>query len=531
MIQVTVATPIHDQTIAMNEALMIGSIRQHELTAEAEKAYKALAESEERFSVLYDALPVAVFVCNLDAVIQNYNHRAVELWGREPICGVDRYCGSLNIFLTDGTPLAHADSPIVNVLRTGVSARNVEVLIERPDGSRLPVSVNFVALHGVDGKVSGSVVSFDDISERLRVEGQVQQSAERFRFLAESMPQKIFTADSSGAAVYLNQQWMDYTGLTIDRMQGWGWGIFIHPDDLSENHRVWRHSIDTGEPFQFVHRFQRSDGEMRWHLSRAHAMRDDAGKISMWIGSSTDIQEQKENEEKLQWANDDLKQFAFAASHDLLEPLRTLTSYSQLLVKGFQGQLDDEALACVDFITKSAKEMRTLLSDLLSYTEAGADRGTEAEPVKLNWVMESVKYNLNEAIAASGTKLTWGDLPTLLGHETRYVQLFQNLVSNAVKYRRDVAPEVHVSAVLQTDEWLFSVADNGIGIEPQYFEKIFGVFKRLHGKSIPGTGIGLAICQRVVSRYGGRIWVESGMGQGTTFHFTLPAMKEVTDGK
>jgi len=226
--------------------------------------------------------------------------------------------------------------------------------------------------------------------------------------------------------------------------------------------------------------------------------------------------------EELRRVNDDLKQFAFAASHDLQEPLRMITSYSQLLVKGYRGQLDGEPAVCVDFITKGAKHMRDLLADLLSYTEAGEDRDGADEPIDLNMVLERVTANLKTAIEESSAVVTGGDLPIVLGHGARFVQLFQNLIGNAIKYRSASPPQISVSAEQRKDEWCFAVSDNGIGIDEEYYQTIFGVFKRLHGHTVPGTGIGLAICQRVVARYGGRIWVESQVGRGTTFYFTLP---------
>jgi PAS domain S-box-containing protein len=226
--------------------------------------------------------------------------------------------------------------------------------------------------------------------------------------------------------------------------------------------------------------------------------------------------------EELQRANDDLKQFAFAASHDLQEPLRMITSYSQLLIRGFRGQLDGEAAVCVGFINDGTKHMRDLLADLLSYTETGAEKGEANESIDLNKIFEKVNQNLRRAIEESGAVVTSGDLPTVHGHNARFVQLFQNLIGNAIKYHGKSPPVVHISAEQRNDEWLFAVTDNGIGIEPEHHQTIFGVFKRLHGKAIPGTGIGLAICQRVVERYGGRIWVESQVGHGTTFYFTVP---------
>jgi PAS domain S-box-containing protein len=366
---------------------------------------------------------------------------------------------------------------------------------------------------------------FRDVSDRKQAEASVREASGRLRFMAESMPQKIFTATPNGDLDFFNRQWTDFTGFTFDQLRK-GWTQFVHPDDVQETRRIWQHSVETGEPFQVVHRFRRADGFYRWHLSRAHAMRDSDGNVSMWIGSNTEIHEEKEREEQLQRANADLRQFAFAASHDFQEPLRMITSYSQLLLQGYRGQLDEEAAVCVRFITEGTQRMRALLSDLLSFTELGSAGQRSIEPIDLNDIFEKVLQNLRMAIAESEAIIDSDQLPTVQGQHAHFLQLFQNLIGNAIKYRGENPPRVHVSAEKRPAEWLFAVADNGIGIEPEFHQQIFGVFKRLHGRSIPGTGIGLAICKRVVEWYGGRIWIESKPGQGTTFYFTLPLVGE-----
>jgi light-regulated signal transduction histidine kinase (bacteriophytochrome) len=201
-----------------------------------------------------------------------------------------------------------------------------------------------------------------------------------------------------------------------------------------------------------------------------------------------------------------------------------ITSYSQLLLKGYRGQLNGEAGMCVDFIGKGTKQMRELLADLLSFTQVGAGNGQlEHELVDLNLIFQKVTQSLTAAIDESAAIVTSEDLPQVEGEAAHFVQLLQNLISNAIKYHGDSPPRVHVTAELVNGEWRFAVADNGIGIDPEYHQKIFGVFKRLHGKAISGTGMGLAICQRVIERYGGRIWVESQVDHGATFYFTLRA--------
>jgi light-regulated signal transduction histidine kinase (bacteriophytochrome) len=235
-----------------------------------------------------------------------------------------------------------------------------------------------------------------------------------------------------------------------------------------------------------------------------------------------EMQEKERYAKELWRANEDLKQFAFAASHDLQEPLRVITAYSQLLVRGYPGPLEGEARICLDFITKAAKQMRDLLLDLLSYAEAGVDRGTANELIDLNTILDDVKQNLNIAVAESSAVIISQRLPEIEGQRARLIQLFQNLIGNAIKYHGEQPPRILISAEPLDNAWCFAVADNGIGIAPEYHSQVFGVFKRLHGQAISGTGMGLAICQRVVERHNGRIWVESKLGEGAKFCFTIP---------
>ena len=351
---------------------------------------------------------------------------------------------------------------------------------------------------------------------------EVDRERQRFRFMAESMPQKIFTAKPNGDVDYFNQQWLEFTGLTFEQIKDWGWTKFIHPDDLEENLRTWKQAIATGEPFRFEHRFRRADGKFRWHLSHVHSMRDADGNISMWIGSNTDIHEQKEKEEDLQRANDDLQQFAYSASHDLQEPIRNVAVYSELVAKRYHGVLDADGQQFLGFLSEGGRRLATLISDLLAYTKAGMVEVNPA-PVDSAAVLQHSLASLAEAIRESDAAVTYDALPEVYMSEAHLQQVFQNLISNALKYRNQDQPRIHVSAIRNGSAWRFSVQDNGIGIDSQYKEKIFGVFKRLHNTNkYSGTGIGLAICQRVVKRYGGQIWVESEPGAGATFFFTIP---------
>ncbi len=235
-----------------------------------------------------------------------------------------------------------------------------------------------------------------------------------------------------------------------------------------------------------------------------------------------ELLKRQQTEEVLRRANENLSQFAYAAAHDLREPLRMITSYSQLLLKRSDSRLDEEASKCAFYIAESTQHLSDLLSDLLSYAQAGSDSEESPELIDFNVICSESTENLQGAIVESSAAINCGQLPAVRGRKAHFVQLLQNLISNAIKYRGTNTPRIDISAERVDAFWRFAVADNGIGIDPAYHQKIFGVFKRLHGRKIPGTGIGLAICQRVVERYGGRIWVESELGRGSTFYFTLP---------
>ncbi len=230
-----------------------------------------------------------------------------------------------------------------------------------------------------------------------------------------------------------------------------------------------------------------------------------------------------ESNEALRQSNDDLSQFAYAASHDLQEPLRMVSLYSQVLARKYGNQLDQNAHQHISFIVNGAQRMEMLLRDLLAYSQLGSLTEGPANSVDCMAVIQKAVLNLHASIEESRASVAVDPLPTVKAHETRLVQLFQNLVGNAIKYRGSNPPEVRIAAERRDGHWLFSVRDNGIGIKPEYCQQIFGVFKRLHADAYQGTGIGLAICQRIVERYGGRIWAESSLGHGSVFYFTIPA--------
>ena len=371
------------------------------------------------------------------------------------------------------------------------------------------------------GTPVGIVVVSRDVTRQKHAEAALLKSEEEFRTLADNISQLAWMADESGSIFWYNHRWYDYTGTTLEAMRGWGWQTIHHPEHVERVVAYIKHCFEMGEIWEDTFPLPGKDGTYRWFLSRALSIRNAENRIIRWFGTNTDITQRLEIERELRLANADLEQFAYSASHDLQEPLRGVSIYSELLVARHSDQLDDEAREFLKYLRNGALRMEMLVRDLLAYTQV---RKLDAplEKIDANAALKAVLSDLAQPIAQSEAQITSNMLPGLPVHSSHLQQLFQNLIGNALKYCGGRRPVVHVEARQQNRCWLFSVKDNGIGIDFQYKEKIFGLFKRLHtSEEYPGTGIGLAICQRIVEQYHGRIWVESRPGEGSTFYFTL----------
>lgn len=300
-------------------------------------------------------------------------------------------------------------------------------------------------------------------------------------------------------------------------------------------------------PYEF--RIIKKSGEVIWVLERVVSIKYKGRKAV--LSYFMDITQRKNLEQelndrssKLEASLDDLKQktsdlersnaelerFAYIASHDLQEPLRMVSSYTQLLEDRYKDRLDADAHDFINYAVDGAKRMQRLINDLLMYSRVGT-RGKPFQPTDCKNVLNNALDNLDIAIRESRAKVTYGSLPVVMADEGQLVQLFQNLVANAIKFSGKKVPRIHISAKLKGDECILSVKDNGIGIDHQYFERIFVIFQRLNGNQYTGTGLGLAISKKIVERHGGKIWIDSQSGRGSTFYFMLPAIDKAGGSK
>ena len=382
------------------------------------------------------------------------------------------------------------------------------------------------------------VVVMIDITVRKRIERQLRDAAERFRFMAESIPQKIFTARPGGEFDYFNQQWMKFTGLTLGELQQDGWARFVHADDVEENIRRWDDSVAKGDPFQMEHRILRHDGVYRWHLTRALAFRDGGGHVQIWIGSNTDIDDQKREEERLERivaartkelseTNEQLEAFVYTIAHDLRGPLRSIAGYSQLLADDAMAALDEPSRHLLQRIQGSAEFMDRLILDLLAFGRtARAEIELGRVDVRKAWAIACAQTADQREQAQAEIEMT-GAFPHVLAHEATLGQVFANLLGNAMKFvAHGVRPHIRLRGEDRGDVVRLWVEDNGIGIPSEMKDRVFRVFERLHGGRYAGTGIGLSIVRKGVERMGGRVEVESTVGQGSRFWIELQKADE-----
>jgi PAS domain S-box-containing protein len=389
----------------------------------------------------------------------------------------------------------------------------------RKDGREIPIEIGLNPIESDEGFfIIASVV---DISPRRHAEA-------RFRLVVEASPHGMVMVDEQGRIVLVNREIENVFGYRREELIGQPVELLV-PARVRPGHPALRAGFHA-DPHA------RAMGAGRDLFGR----RKDGADIPVEIGltpvdtdeglfvlaSVVDISPRKHAEEELRRSNEELERFAYVASHDLQEPLRTVASFVQLLKRRYREQLGTDGAEFIDFAVSGVTRMQRLIEDLLAFSRVGT-RGAPMVPVDTAEVLRVAGENLRAALDESGAAITHDDLPRVLADPGQFEQLLTNLIGNALKFRRAEPPRVHISAHHTDRFWTFGVHDNGIGIESTYFDRIFVIFQRLHARTeYPGTGVGLAICKKIVERHGGRIWVESSPGNGATFFFTVRAVPE-----
>ena len=429
---------------------------------------------------------------------------------------MERLAFESGIFSLVAAPLIHSDR-VIGVLVIGSSERD-----------RYSVK-DLEILESVAFEIAAAVANAQLYSTLFAAEAKIRTSESRYRDLYENAPVGYYELDAEGVLTSVNTAFEQLLGCASDDLLGRHAWDFMKETEESRRSFQARMRGEPGADQGFQRTFVRKDGAEVPVLIESRLLKDIGNKITGLRIAVQDISEMKRLSAELELraaeltrSNADLEQFAYVASHDLQEPLRMVSSYLELLARRYAGRLDSDADEFIGFAVDGAHRMQALVNDLLAYSRVGT-RGGTVETVDLQTIVDRAQANLEVAVEESGATITCGDMPIMVVDSNQLARLFQNLIGNAIKFSGDKRPEIRVGAERGDGEWVFSVCDNGIGIEARHVDRIFGVFQRLHARTeYAGTGIGLAMCKKTVEWHGGRIWVESIPGAGSTFSFTIP---------
>ena len=524
----------------------------HTDITEQREAVQKIKESEGRFKSISDESPMIIFIVDPNPLAPvsywnktwlNYTGQTVEEAAGRAWDGIV-HLDDIQVFMDIYTPaFAEKQAYYVPAIR-----------IMRFDGEYRWHSFKSNPRYLSNGEFNGYIGVGFDIHEQKLAQEEIKESEVRFRLLADSMPQFIWTSTPEGNLNYFNQSVFDYSGLTIEEVNQDGWIQIVHPDEREQNIKEWINAVTTGKDFLLEHRFRRHDGEYRWQLSRAIPQRDEHGKIQMWVGTSTDIQDQKtfatelerqvEQRTKelglsnieLQKLNKELESFVYISSHDLQEPLRKIQTFASHILELEVKNLSEMGKDYFDRMNKSAQRMQTLIQDLLAYSRTNANE-YKIENIDLDKIIAEIKDELKEELKEKNATIEANHLCNAHIIPFQFRQLIHNLISNSLKFSNpNQPPHIQIKSEMvngtdfsevnllpQCEYCHIKFSDNGIGFEPQYGEKIFELFQRLHGKNeYQGTGIGLSIVKKIVDNHKGIIIASGELNKGATFDIYIP---------
>ncbi|MCW3104512.1 MAG: sensor signal transduction histidine kinase [Bacteroidetes bacterium] len=511
-----------------NNKKLMGFVKVTRNMTERKLAEEKLKASEQQLQAIIKNAPDAVIVMDAESNVVEWNPKAEQIfgWTAEEVLEKPLH----EYIIPEKHRAAHLRG-IRHFLSTGegpVLNKTIEIEALNKSGNEFSVSLSISSPIMVNGKYI-FIGFIKDITQRKLAEARLKSSENFLDSVVENLPNMLFVKDAHTLRfVKFNKAGEELLGYSREELIGKNDYDFFPEKEAEFFIGKDREVLESGKlseiPEELVHT---KDKGLRTLETKKIPIYDETGKPRYLLGISNDITDRKRTEielkmksEELSRSNAELEQFAYVASHDLQEPLRMVTSYVQLLEKRYKDKLDQDANEFIAFAVDGSNRMRALIQSLLEYSRVNRIR--PFEPMDVNEVMEVVLHDLRDTIQKNDAVIKVNPMPRMVGDHTLIGQLFQNLISNAIKFRDKQIPEIVISAEEKDNEFLFSVTDNGIGIDPEYSKKIFVIFQRLHTKDkYPGTGIGLAICKKIVERHGGEIWMESEAGNGSTFYFTI----------
>ena len=488
-------------------------------------AQKTLQESERKFRETVTHLDEGYYSCTMDGVLLEHNLAFNRILG----FGIAQDLKGEK--LPDFWQNPDERKVYLQELMTRGSIMNYLINAKTISGEKVVVMANSHLVKDEKGGLVRIEGTFSDFTERKRAGEILRESEERFRLLVEAVKDyAIIMLDTEGRIASWNVGAERIKGYRAEEIIGKHFSCLYPKEDIEQEKPNNELRVATVEGrFEAEGYRVRKDGTQFWANVIITALRDDNGKLKGFSKITRDITERRLAEQRIQntledmkRSNEELEQFAYVASHDLQEPLRMVSSFTQLIERRYKDKLDKDANDFINFAVDGANRMQRLINDLLDYSRV-TTRGKKLGRVDVASIVGQVFANLQQRIEESHAIITQDDLPVIEADESQMVRLFQNLIENALKFRSDTPPHVHISIHKEGAFYIFSVSDNGIGIDSQYADRIFQIFQRLNtSQKYPGTGVGLAICKRIVERHGGKIWLESEVGNGSKFIFTIP---------
>jgi PAS domain S-box-containing protein len=538
------------------DAYIARPIANRELLARVEalmriqRAERALRDSEEKFRNVIEQSNDGIALADSEGMVIEWNASAVQIFGLERAEVLGRPLWDVQFQVAPEMYKTEAGyAQIKTMLRQLFETQHADWLgelqgseIQRPDGSHRFVEASIFPIHMGKKFMAGSIIR--DITKQKRAEEALKRERDFNSIVLDTVDALVIVLDPEGRIVRFNHACEVCSGYTFEEVEGRKfWDVLLLEEERNAVKAVFADLKARALPSRFENYWVTKDGRERLIAWSNAVLTGEGGTVDYIMGTGIDVTERRRTERALarhahaltqhahalMRANEDLERFAYVVAHHLQEPLRTIVSYTQLLAKRQTGQPDPDMEQVRASIVDSALYMRDLLRDLLAYS--ALDRQVEvSKTVSSEKILAYVLEQLHEMIIESGARMTHDPLPDVRVNPMQFTQVFQALVDNAIKFSRGSSvatpPHIHISAEREADMWVFSVRDNGIGIAPKYTARIFRVFERLHTRQdYPGTGIGLAMCKKIIEQHGGRIWVESELGEGATFYFTLPIEK------